>query len=368
MFGNPTRSQRKKPLPSLLISCFGRLLWLHVIIMKSTGRFDKMKAVVMSGFGGPEVMEIAEVTKPEPGPNQVRVRVLATSVNRADIIQRQGHYPPPPGASDILGLEVAGRIDALGSEVSGWNPGDRVMGLVAGGGYAEYALVYAEHLLRIPETMKVTTAACVCETYITAYLNVFMIGGFHSGQSVLLHGGGGGVNTAALQICRALVPDGTIIVTASAGKLGRVMDLGGDLVIDYKAQDFVVEVKAFTRNRGVDLILDHIGADYLKANMQSLATGGRLVVIGVMGGASAPVNLAHLLVKRQHIIGSVIRSRSVAEKAAITTAFKENVLPLLSGRRIEPLIHRIYSIESVRDAHREMEKSRHFGKIVLAVQ
>jgi len=313
-------------------------------------------------------MEIAEVTKPEPGPNQVRVRVLATSVNRADIIQRQGHYPPPPGASDILGLEVAGRIDALGSEVSGWNPGDRVMGLVAGGGYAEYALVYAEHLLRIPETMKVTTAACVCETYITAYLNVFMIGGFHSGQSVLLHGGGGGVNTAALQICRALVPDGTIIVTASAGKLGRVMDLGGDLVIDYKAQDFVVEVKAFTRNRGVDLILDHIGADYLKANMQSLATGGRLVIIGVMGGASAPVNLAHLLVKRQHIIGSVIRSRSVAEKAAITTAFKENVLPLLSGRRIEPLIHRIYSIESVRDAHREMEKSRHFGKIVLAVQ
>ena len=327
-----------------------------------------MKAVVMSGFGGPEVMEIAEVTKPEPGPNQVRVRVLATSVNRADIIQRQGHYPPPPGASDILGLEVAGRIDALGSEVSGWNPGDRVMGLVAGGGYAEYALVYAEHLLRIPETMKVTTAACVCETYITAYLNVFMIGGFHSGQSVLLHGGGGGVNTAALQICRALVPDGTIIVTASAGKLGRVMDLGADLVIDYKAQDFVVEVKAFTRNRGVDLILDHIGADYLKANMQSLATGGRLVIIGVMGGASAPVNLAHLLVKRQHIIGSVIRSRSVAEKAAITTAFKENVLPLLSGRRIEPLIHRIYSIESVRDAHREMEKSRHFGKIVLAVQ
>ena len=327
-----------------------------------------MKAVVMSGFGGPEVMEIAEVTKPEPGPNQVRVRVLATSVNRADIIQRQGHYPPPPGASDILGLEVAGRIDALGSEVSGWNPGDRVMGLVAGGGYAEYALVYAEHLLRIPETMKVTTAACVCETYITAYLNVFMIGGFHSGQSVLLHGGGGGVNTAALQICRALVPDGTIIVTASAGKLGRVMDLGADLVIDYKAQDFVVEVKAFTRNRGVDLILDHIGADYLKANMQSLATGGRLVIIGVMGGASAPVNLAHLLVKRQHIIGSVIRSRSVAEKAAITTAFKENVLPLLSGRRIEPLIHRIYPIESVRDAHREMENSRHFGKIVLAVQ
>jgi NADPH:quinone reductase-like Zn-dependent oxidoreductase len=242
------------------------------------------------------------------------------------------------------------------------------MGLVAGGGYAEYVLVYADHLIPIPDSMNVTTAACVSETYITAYLNVFMIGGFHSGQSVLLHGGGGGVNTAALQLCRALVPDGTIIVTASAGKLERVMALGADLVIDYKAQDFAAEVRAFTRNRGVDIILDHIGADYLKANMTSLAIGGRLVVIGVMGGAAAQVNLAHLLVKRQHIIGSVIRSRSVEEKAAITAAFKENVLPLLSDRRIVPLIHRIYPIESVRDAHREMESSRHFGKIVLAVQ
>jgi NADPH2:quinone reductase len=327
-----------------------------------------MKAVVMRGFGGPEVMEIAEVTTPEPGPNQVRVRVLATSVNRADIIQRQGHYPPPPGESDILGLEVAGRIDTLGSCVSDWDPGDRVMGLVAGGGYAEYALVYADHLIRIPETMNLTTAACVSETFITAYLNVFMIGDFHSGQSVLLHGGGGGVNTAALQLCRVLVPDGKIIVTASAGKLERVMGLGADLVIDYKAQDFEAEVRAFTRNHGVDLILDHIGADYLKANLKSLAIGGRLVIIGVMGGAAAQVNLAHLLVKRQQIIGSVIRSRSIEEKAAITAAFKENVLPLLSGRRIEPLIHRIYPIESVRDAHGEMESSRHFGKIVLAVQ
>ena len=326
-----------------------------------------MKAVVMRGFGGPEVMEIADVATPEPGPNQVRVRVLATSVNRADIIQRQGHYPPPPGESDILGLEVAGRIDALGFGVSGWKLGDRVMGLVAGGGYAEYALVYADHLIPIPETMNVTTAACVSETYITAYLNVFLIGGFHSGQSVLLHGGGGGVNTAALQLCRALVPDGTIIVTASAGKLERVLALGADLAIDYKELDFAAEVRAFTRNNGVDLILDHIGADYLKANMKSLAIGGRLVIIGVMGGAAAQVNLAHLLVKRQQIIGSVIRSRSVEEKATLTTAFKETVLPLLSDRRIVPLIHQIYPIESVRDAHREMESSRHFGKIVLAV-
>jgi NADPH:quinone reductase len=327
-----------------------------------------MKAVVMRGFGGPEVMEIAEVAIPEPGPNQVRLRVLATSVNRADIIQRQGHYPPPPGESDILGLEVAGRIDALGTGVSGWKPGDRGMGLVAGGGYAEYALVHADHLVPLPAAMNFTAAACVSETYITAYLNVFMIGGLHSGQAVLLHGGGGGVNTAALQLCRALAPDATTIVTASAGKIERVMSLGADLVIDYKRQDFAAEVRAFTKNRGVDLILDHIGADYLKANLKALAIGGRLVIIGVMGGAVAQVNLAHLLVKRQQIIGSVIRSRSVEEKAAITAAFQTNVLPLLSDGRIAPLIHRIYPLASVRDAHAEMENSRHFGKIVLAVE
>ncbi len=327
-----------------------------------------MKAVVLQGAGGPEVMDIAEVEAPRPGPNQVRVRVLATSVNRADIVQRQGHYPPPPGESDILGLEVAGRIDTLGPGVSGWKAGDRVMGLVAGGGYAEYALAYADHLMTIPESMDFTTAACVSETYITAFLNVFLIGGFHSGQAVLLHGGGGGVNTAALQMCRALVPDATIVVTASSGKIERVKALGADLVIDYKAQDFAAEVRTFTKNRGMDLILDHIGAEYLKSNLKSLAPGGRLVIIGVIGGAEAQVNLAHLLVKRQQIIGSVIRSRSVEDKAAITAAFSGKVLPLLAGRRIEPLVHRIYPIESVGEAHREMENSRHFGKIVLAVQ
>ena len=326
-----------------------------------------MKAVVMHGFGGREVMEIAEVDAPQPGPSQVRVRVLATSVNRADIIQRQGNYPPPPGESDILGLEVAGRIEALGSGVKGWQVGDRVMGLVAGGGYAEYALAYAGHLMPIPETLNDTAAACISETYITAYLNVFQIGGFHSGQAVLLHGGGGGVNTAAIQLCRTLVPDGKIIVTASAAKLDRVRSLGADRVIDYRAEDFAAEVKSFTENRGVDVILDHIGAEYMQANMKALAIGGRLLIIGLLGGSAAQVNLGQLLVKRQQIIGSVIRSRRVEEKAAITEAFKKNVLPLFADRRIEPLIHRVYPIEAVRNAHAEMENSRHFGKIVLTL-
>jgi putative PIG3 family NAD(P)H quinone oxidoreductase len=326
-----------------------------------------MKAVAMRGVGGPEVMDVVQVARPEPGPGQVRVRVLATSVNRADIIQRQGHYPPPPGASEILGLEVAGRIDTLGGGVSGWAPGDRVMGLVAGGGYAEYALVYADHLMPIPESMTHAAAGGVSETHMTAFLNIFTLGGFDAGQTALLHGGGGGVNTAALQQCRALVPDGTIIVTASAAKRDRVASLGADLVIDYAAQDFAAEVRHFTGNRGADLILDHIGADYLKKNLQSLAIGGRLVVIGVMGGAAAQVNLAHLLVKRHQIIGSVIRSRSVADKAALTAAFRQKIWPLLDDGRIVPLVHRVYSIDAVRDAHSEMEASRHFGKIVLTL-
>lgn len=326
-----------------------------------------MKAVVMSGFGGPEVMRVAEAATPEPRANQVRIRVMATSVNRADIVQRRGNYPPPPGESDILGLEAAGVIDAVGTGVSGWKPGDRVMSLVAGGGYAEYVVVYADHLIPVPAGMSFTEAACICETYITAFLSVFMIGELQSGEAVLLHGGGGGVNTAALQLCRFLAPPATVIVTASTAKCERVAALGAHRVIDYQAQDFAAEVRRFTAGRGADLILDHIGADYLAPNMRALAVGGRLVVIGVTSGAVAPLNLARMMVKRQRIIGTVIRARSVEEKARITAVFRERVMPHLAARDIVPLIHRIFALSAVQDAHREMENSRHFGKIVLAV-
>ncbi|MES9993751.1 MAG: NAD(P)H-quinone oxidoreductase [Candidatus Thiodiazotropha sp.] len=324
-----------------------------------------MRAVLISEFGGAEVLRIGEVEMPTPGPGQVLIEVVATTVNRADIVQREGNYPPPKGDSEILGLEVAGRIKALGAGVGDWSVGDRVMTLVGGGGYAEYALAHADHLLTIPASMSFEEAACICETYITAYLNIFVLGALKDGEALLLHGGGGGVNSAGIQLCKALTPKAEVIVTASTGKVERVVALGADLVIDYKKQDFVEAIKQHTNNKGVALILDHIGAAYLVANMKSLGVGGRLVIIGLMGGIKAELNLATMMLKRQQIIGSVLRSRPVSEKAAIVSAFKEVVMPLFERREILPLIHKTYGLEDVASAHREMEASAHFGKIVL---
>jgi len=321
----------------------------------------------MESFGGAEVLYVGEAPRPTPAPGQVLVRVMATSVNRADIVQREGHYPPPPGESPILGLEVAGEVAAVGEGVHAWRPGDRVMGLVGGGGYAEYALVHAGHLIPIPADMDYETAGCICEVYITAFLNLFLLGGFTDGQSVLLHGGGGGVNTAGIQLCRALARDAFIAVTASAAKIDRVRELGADRVIDYKRDDFAESIREHTGGRGVDLILDHIGAAYLAGNLRALAREGKLVVIGVMGGSVAEVNLAHLLVKRQEIIGSSLRSRSVAKKSEITAAFAGRVMPLFENGTLAPLIHEVFPLEQAAEAHRTMEASRHFGKIVLAV-
>jgi len=327
-----------------------------------------MKAVLISELGGPEVLRIGEADKPTPGESQVLVEVAATSVNGPDIVQRQGRYPPPKGDSEILGVEVAGTITEIGSGVGRWSVGDRVMSLVGGGGYAEYATAHADHLIPIPESMRFEEAACVCETYITAYLNLFMLGALKDGDSVLLHGGGGGVNTAAIQLCKALTPNAKVLVTASPGKIERVEALGADLVIDYKSQDFAEEVQRFTGKRGVQVILDHIGAAYLASNMKSLAVGGRLVIIGVASGIKAELNLALMMVKRQQIIGSVLRPRPVPEKAMIVSEFTKQVLPLLGERKIVPLIHRIYGLDDAAQAHRDMEASAHFGKIVLSLQ
>ena len=326
-----------------------------------------MKAVLLDGFGGTEVLKIGEIERPSPGQNQVRIKVIATSVNRPDIVQRQGNYPPPPGESEILGVEVAGIVDALGNGVSGCKVGDRVMCLVAGGGYAEYALAYVKHLISIPQSMSFEEAACVCETYITAFLNIFLIGNFANGETALLHGGGGGVNTAAIQLCKTLTPASKVIVTASPGKLERVKQLGVDLVIDYTSQDFSQEVKRFTDDKGADLILDHLGAKYLASNMAALAVEGRLLLIGVMGGIKAELNLGLMMVKRQRIIGSVLRSRSVEQKGEITAEFINTVLPKLADRTIVPLIHTVLPLEQVANAHTMMESSKHFGKIVLQV-
>ena len=327
-----------------------------------------MQAVLMNGFGGLDVLQVGPAERPVPGAGQVLVKVHATSINRPDLVQREGKYPPPPGDSEILGLEVAGTIAELGPGVSGWQVGEPVMTLVGGGGYAEYAVAYAGHLMKIPEAMSYEEAACVCESYITAFLNVFMIGDLQDGQTAILHGGGGGVNTAAIQLAKALTPNAKLIVTAHPSKAGRVGDLGADLVIDYTTTpDFSEAVKEFTSKKGVDVILDHVGAKYLAPNMNSLGYKGRLVVIGVISGIKAELNLALMMVKRQQIIGSVLRSRPVPEKAEIVAEFTRRALPKFADRTIVPIIEKTFPLGEVAAAHRMMEEDRHFGKIVLKI-
>ena len=327
-----------------------------------------MKAVLLNGFGGLDVLTIGEVERPKPAENQVLIRVMATSVNRPDLVQREGKYPPPPGDSEILGLEVAGVIEELGPGVTGWQKGDRVISLVGGGGYAEYAVAYASHLMRIPGSMSFEEAACVCESYITAFLNVFMIGEFRDGQTAILHGGGGGVNTAAVQLCRALAPSSKLIVTAAPEKMERVREIGADFLINFReTPDFTEVVKEYTSKKGVDLILDHVGAKYLAPNMNSLAYKGRLVIIGVTSGIKAELNLALMMVKRQQIIGSVLRSRPVSEKGEIVAEFTRRALPKFADRTVVPIIEKVFPLDQVVAAHRMMEEDKHFGKIVLKI-
>jgi putative PIG3 family NAD(P)H quinone oxidoreductase len=327
-----------------------------------------MKAIVLKEFGEPEMMAYADIDTPSPTGDQILIKVMNASVNRPDVIQRQGNYPPPPGDSEVLGLEVAGIVEAVGADATRYKIGDRVFALVGGGGYAEYALAYEEHAMSIPDNVSFEQAACICETYITAYLNLFMLGEVEGRKSVLIHGGGGGVATSAIQLCKALTPETEIIVTASSGKLERVAAQGADHVIDYREQDFAEEIRRITDRRGVDVILDHIGAKYLESNMKSLAKAGTLMLIGVMGGIKTELNLATMMVKRQRIIGSVLRSRPVTEKAAIIDQFEAAVMPLFAAGTIEPLIDARFPLKDAADAHRLMEQGGHFGKIVLQNQ
>jgi putative PIG3 family NAD(P)H quinone oxidoreductase len=327
-----------------------------------------MKAVVIAEFGAAEVMKLGEVNKPSPKVDEVLIKVVATSINRPDLVQREGKYPPPPGDSEILGLEVAGTIAEVGSNVRNWQVGDRVMALVGGGGYAEYAVAYANHLMPIPASMSFEEAACVNESYITAFLNVFMIGGLQDGQTAILHGGGGGVNTAAIQLAKALTPTAKLIVTAHPKKIERVKELGADLVIDFTTTpDFSEAVKDFTNKKGVNVILDHVGAKYLAPNMASLGYTGKLVIIGIISGIKAELNLALMMVKRQQIIGSVLRSRPVAEKGEIIAEFTRTALPKFADRSIVPIIEKVFPLTEVVAAHKMMEEDKHFGKIVLKV-
>jgi putative PIG3 family NAD(P)H quinone oxidoreductase len=289
-------------------------------------------------------------------------------VNRPDIVQREGRYPPPPGESAVLGLDAAGTVEAVGEGVTDFARGDRVMALLAGGGYAEFAAAPAGQVLRIPERLSFAAAACIPETYITAYMNVFLYAKLADGETVLLHGGGGGVTTAAMQLCAVLAPRAHVLVTASPGKVERVAALGGvERVIDYRSEDFAAAVLEHTDKRGVDVILDHIGGPYLEKNVNALAVGGRLALIGIMGGRHAELDLARVLTRRLSILGSVLRPRALEEKAAIMRAFARDVLPHFASGRIAPLVDRIYALEDVAAAHRDLEAGRHFGKLVLAV-
>ena len=328
---------------------------------------NTMRAVILKSHGPAEGLVLGTSPLPEVGPEQVLIKVRAASVNRPDIMQREGNYPPPPGESEILGLEVAGTVATVGKEVTNWRVGDRVMALIGGGGYAEYALAHAGHMMHIPDILDFRQAACVCETYITAYLNLFMLGGLSAGQFALVHGGGGGVTTAAIQLSQVLIDEPRLIVTASTGKVERVRAQGVFHVVDYQTTDFVDAVHDITDGRGVDLILDHIGADYLSRNMRALAVSGKMVLIGVMGGVKAELHLAQMLVKRQQILGSVLRPRPIAEKASIISAFVATVLPHFATGSIVPVVHSVFPLGEAAEAHRLMESSGHFGKIVLDI-
>jgi NADPH2:quinone reductase len=326
-----------------------------------------MRAVLLKGFGGPEVLELGEASRPSPGPGQVLIRIAATSVNRADLQQRAGNYAPPPGESEILGLECAGVIEALGDGVGGWRVGDRVMTLLGGGGYAEYATAAAGTLMPIPDHLDLVRAAAIAEVWITAFLNVFREAGLRPGETLLVHGGASGVGTAAIQLAKALGPSPVLVTVGSEDKAEACLGLGADRAILYKSEDFSSRVRELTGDHGADVILDHIGAAYLEPNLACLALYGRLVIIGLLGGARAELNIGRLMIKRQRIVGSVLRARPIEEKAEITTAFREQVLPRFASGELKPVIHTVLPLAEVRQAHELMAANANTGKILLQV-
>lgn len=331
--------------------------------MKGAG---SMKAIVIREPGDETVLGLGEVAAPELPAGALRIRVAAAGVNRADLMQRQGHYPAPAGASELLGLECAGEVVEVAPGVSGWKPGDRVMALLSGGGYAEEVVVDAGSALRVPEGMDLEAAAGFPEVFLTVFLNCFQIGGLEKGDALLVHGGGSGIGTAAIQLTREAGV--TCFVTAGSDeKLQRCRQLGADYAISYREEDFVERILESTDGRGVDVVLDHMGAVYLDSNLRALAVGGRLIIIGLMGGARSELNLGSLLMRRQQIIGSTLRARPVEEKAALVEAFVERFGEALDQGRIAPVIDTVLPLAEAAQAHRRMKASEHFGKIVLRV-
>ncbi|MFF4603776.1 NAD(P)H-quinone oxidoreductase [Streptomyces sp. NPDC001339] len=325
-----------------------------------------MRAITIPEPGGPEALVRAEVPDPQPAEGEVLIDVAATAVNRADLLQRQGFYDPPPGASPYPGLECSGRISAIGPGVHGWSVGDEVCALLAGGGYAEKVAVPAGQVLPVPTGMDLVTAAALPEVTCTVWSNVFMIAHLRPGETLLVHGGASGVGTMAIQLAKAV--GARVAVTAgSPEKLARCAELGADILIDYREQDFVQEIRKATDGQGADVILDIIGAKYLQRNVKALAVSGRLAVIGLQGGVKAELNLAALMAKRAAITGAGLRARPLNEKAAIVAAVREHVWPLIVNGQVRPVVDRTLPLAEVAEAHRVVDAGMHVGKVVLTV-
>ncbi|RAO36813.1 NADPH:quinone reductase [Micromonospora saelicesensis] len=321
-----------------------------------------MRAITIPQPGGPDALVWAEVPDPEPGPNEVIVDVRASGVNRADLLQRQGHYPPPPGAPAYPGLECSGVITEVGAEVAGWAVGQQVCALLAGGGYAERVAVPAGQLLPVPACDPVDAAA-LPEVACTVWSNLVQVARLGAGDTLLVHGGGSGIGTFAIQFGAALGV--TVLTTAREAKHDRLRELGAAHIIDYREQDFVEEVQRVTDGRGVDVILDIMGGSYLGRNVSALATGGRLVVIGMQGGRKAELDLGALLTKRASVTATSLRSRPLAEKAEIVQGVRDEVWPSVEAGRIRPIVDRRLPMTEAAQAHRLVESNDHFGKVLL---
>jgi len=323
-----------------------------------------MRAITIPTPGDADALVLSEVPAPEAAADEVVVQVAASGVNRADLMQRQGFYPPPPGSSAYPGLEVSGTISALGSDVTGWSVGDQVCALLSGGGYAEQVAVPAAQLLPVPDGVSLVDAAALPEVVSTVWSNVFMTANLQPGQTILIHGGSSGIGTMAIQLAGAI--GARIAVTAgTSNKLQACRDLGAEILINYREQDFVEVLADATDGLGADVILDNIGAKYLARNVNSLAVSGRLVIIGLQGGVKAELDINTLLRKSAAVIATSLRGRPATEKAAIVAAVREYVWPLIESGQVRPIVHRTFPIAQAADAHRELEAGTNIGKVLL---
>jgi putative PIG3 family NAD(P)H quinone oxidoreductase len=326
-----------------------------------------MRAIQFHQFGSAEELYLGDFPTPDPAAHEIRVKVKATALNRADLLQREGKYPQPPGESPIMGLEIAGEVDQLGEKVTKWKLGDRVCGLLAGGGYAEYAIIHEDVAMPIPENLDFLAAAAIPEAFLTAFQALVWIAKLKAGETLLLHAGASGVGTAVLQLARLI--GAKTYATASAEKHALCLTLGAEQCIDYKTQDFAECIQEWTQGRGVDVVMDFLGASYLERNLKSLGMDGRMVMLAMMGGAQAAgINLGMMLMKRLSIHGSTLRARTLTYKTELTQAFMDLAWAHFASGALFPVVDKVFSWEDVAQAHLYMEENRNQGKIVLSIQ